>query len=190
MSPILGIYASQISGHLFAPSGAYDSIATVTIGAGGAASADFTSIVGTYQHLQVRYLARGTFSGNEISLRMRLNSDTGNNYARHLLEGEGTTASAFATSSGNLMALGSVPAATGTASAFGGGVIDLLDYKDTNKYTTSRTLNGQDRNGLGTINLASSLWMNTAAVTSITLFADSGNLAQYSSFALYGIKGN
>ena len=187
MSPILGIIASSQQGALAV--GDYESIATTTVGSGGVADIEFTSIPSTYQHLQVRYLARGTFSGNEISLRMRLNSDTGNNYARHLLEGEGATASAFATSSGNLMALGSVPADTGTASAFGAGVIDLLDYKDTNKYTTSRTLNGQDRNGSGTINLASSLWMNTAAVTSITIFADSNNLAQYSSFALYGIKG-
>ena len=186
LNSLIGIIAS--SGGVTSTN-SYESIATVTIGAGGAASADFTSIVGTYQHLQVRYLARGTFSGNEIAVRMRLNSDTGNNYARHLIEGEGTTASAFGTSSGNLMALGSIPAATGTASAFGAGVIDLLDYANTSKYTTSRTLNGQDRNGSGTINLASSLWMNTAVVTSITLFADSGNLAQYSSFALYGIKG-
>ena len=186
LNTLAGIIASSGGA---AAGGSYESIATVTVGAGGSSTVDFTSIAGTYQHLQVRYLARGTFSGNEIAIRMRLNSDTGSNYARHLLEGDGSTAAAYATASGNLMALGSIPAATGTASAFGGGVVDLLDYANTNKYKTSRALTGQDRNGAGTIDLASSLWMNTAAVTSITLFADSGNLAQYSSFALYGIKG-
>jgi hypothetical protein len=39
--PVLGIIASQMSGHLFAPSGAYDSIATTTVGSGGAASITF-----------------------------------------------------------------------------------------------------------------------------------------------------
>jgi hypothetical protein len=41
VSPILGIYASQISGHLFAPSGAYDSIATAT----GTGSTTYLSLV-------------------------------------------------------------------------------------------------------------------------------------------------
>jgi len=189
MAPILGIMASQVTGHLWAPTGAYDSIATTTVGAGGASSVDFTSIPSTYTHLQVRYLARGSFSGNEIQIRMRLNSDTGNNYARHLLEGDGSTAAAYATASGSLMALGSIPAATGTASAFGAGVVDILDYANTSKYKTSRTLSGQDRNGAGTIDLASSLWMNTNAVTTVSVFPDSGNFSQYSIVALYGIKG-
>jgi hypothetical protein len=68
-------------------------------------------------------------------------------------------------------------------------VIDILDYANVNKYTTIRVLGGADLNGSGAINLVSGLWMNTAAVTSFLISADSGNLAQYSSFALYGIKG-
>lgn len=186
---MLNTIAGYLSGGVAADTNAYFSIATTTVGSGGASSVDFTSIPSTYTHLQVRYLARGSFAGNEIQMRMRLNSDTGSNYARHLLEGDGATAAAYATASGNLMALGSIPAATGTASAFGAGVVDILDYTNTNKYTTSRALSGQDRNGAGTIDLASSLWMNTNAVTTVSVFPDSGNLTQYSIVALYGIKG-
>ena len=186
---LLNTIAGYLSGGVAAATNAYFSIATTTVGSGGASSVDFTSIPSTYTHLQVRYLARGSFAGNEIQMRMRLNSDTGSNYARHLLEGDGATAAAYATASGNLMALGSIPAATGTASAFGAGVVDILDYTNTNKYTTSRALSGQDRNGAGTIDLASSLWMNTNAVTTVSVFPDSGNLTQYSIVALYGIKG-
>jgi hypothetical protein len=51
--PILGIISSQISGHLFAPSGAYDSIATVS-GTGSSGTISFTSIPSTYTHLQIR----------------------------------------------------------------------------------------------------------------------------------------
>jgi hypothetical protein len=35
----------------------------------------------------------------------------------------------------------------------------------------------------------SSLWMSTSAITSIKLYPNTGNWAQYSHFALYGIKG-
>lgn len=183
MSPILGIWASQNYSRT-----SFESIATQTVGSGGASSIDFTSIPGTYTHLQVRYMARGTFSNTEVSIRMRLNSDTGSNYSRHLLEGDGSSAAAYATPNGNLMALGGVPSALATASIFGVGIVDILDYTNTNKYTTSRSLYGQDRNGAGTTGLASSLWMNTNAVTSISIFPDSNDFAQYSHFALYGIR--
>ena len=38
--PILGIWASQISGKLWAPAGAYDALATVTVPAGGASRSE------------------------------------------------------------------------------------------------------------------------------------------------------
>jgi hypothetical protein len=181
---LIGIIASSggVAG------GDYESIATVTLGS-AASTISFTSIPSTYQHLQVRGIARGTFALAEIPIRMRFNSDTGNNYARHILEGDGVTAAAYAASTGNLMSIGTATASTAGASMFQGVVADVLDYKDTNKYKTLRNLSGNDRNGSGAISFTSGLWMNTNAVTSITIFADSGNLDQYSSFALYGIKG-
>ena len=59
MAPILGIYASQISGHLFAPSGAYDSIATVTPYT-TTTTVEFNSRPSTYTHLQVRAFIMGS----------------------------------------------------------------------------------------------------------------------------------
>jgi hypothetical protein len=42
---------------------------------------------------------------------------------------------------------------------------------------------------VGQINLRSGLWTSTSAITSIKLYSEANNLAQYSSFALYGIRG-
>lgn len=67
--------------------------------------------------------------------------------------------------------------------------MDVLDYKNTNKYKTSRFLSGYDANGSGVIMLNSELWMSTAAITSITIDNTGSNFAQYSSFALYGVRG-
>ena len=191
MAPILGIYASQISGHLFAPSGAYDSIATTIVGAGGAASVTFSSIPSTYTHLQIRYLCRSNRADITDSVKMNFNSDTGNNYVWHYLRGNGSIATASASSSTSYILSGNVVASTGGSDMFGAGVIDILDYSNTNKNTTARILNGEDRNGAGFLYFNSGLWMNTNAITSIVLAPDSGTLwTRYSSFALYGIKGN
>jgi hypothetical protein len=170
----------------------YESIATVTVGSGGASTISFTSIPSTYQHLQIRGIARTTASQDRESLKLTFNSDTGSNYARHSLWGSGSAASAFGEASTAFILLTDFAAATATASIFGSAVTDVLDYKNTNKYTTVRSLGGVDLNAAVTVfdGLNSGLWMNTAAVSSITLTPFSGsNFVQYSSFALYGIKG-
>jgi hypothetical protein len=169
----------------------YESIATVTVGSGGASSIDFTSIPSTYQHLQIRILARGAAATNFISAGIRFNSDTGSNYAIHQLLGSGSAASSGSDINITSIYRTFIPAANQTSGRFGAGVVDILDYANTNKNKTTRTLTGFDLNGSGYIILRSGLWRSTSAVSSITLFdADNaGGFAEYSSFALYGIKG-
>ena len=188
MAPILGIMASQISGHLWAPSGAYDSIATTTVGAGGASSISFTSIPSTYTHLQVRLFGRQSTGGFDQA-HLQFNTDTGNNYATHNLNGNGSTAGAGATTSTNKISVSAFPGSNQNANVFGASVIDILDYTNVNKYTTTRALAGVDNNGDGYAWFASGVWMNTAAVTGITLVCG-GNFVQYTSAALFGIRGN
>ena len=193
MAPILGIYASQISGHLFGPTGAYDSIATTTVGAGGASSITFSSIPSTYTHLQVRGIARVSASNSsENNIVASFNSDTtGTNYYTHILDGDGATASVGALQLSTFYAaFGFGLGNTSTANTFATSVIDILDYANTSKNTTVRHLTGADKNGSGIIRFGSSLWNNTAAITSITIAPRAaGDFVQYSSFALYGIKG-
>jgi len=78
-----------------------------------------------------------------------------------------------------------------SANCFGVVVIDILDYANTNKYKTTRALAGLDINAAGGfIALRSGNWRNTNAITTITLKPESSRIfAQYSQFALYGIKG-
>ena len=182
---IPGILASR-----FTPQGDFESIATVTVGSGGAANVEFTSIPGTYQHLQIRAIGRNTTAATGLDgVFAQFNSDTGSNYARHNLIGNGTSASASATTSTTVMVFGQIPKNNETADRFGVFVCDILDYANTNKYTTTRSLLGTDLNGSGEVRLTSGLWQNSAAVTSIKLTCETNNFAQYSHFALYGIKG-
>jgi hypothetical protein len=181
LNTITGLLGGGVAG------GDYESIATVTVGGGGQASISFTSIPSTYTHLQVRYLGRS--DSNNIGLLMQFNSDTAANYSSHYLNGNGTAAGAGASTSTSTPLMGLVTAASYGASRFGTGVVDILDYKDANKYKTARALSGVDDNGAGALGLYSASWRNTAAITSIQFtIQGSQNFAQYSSFALYGIK--
>jgi hypothetical protein len=81
------------------------------------------------------------------------------------------------------------PAATSTANVFGAFVLDVLDYANTNKNKTFRTVGGYDANGSGWGALTSAGYFETTAVSSIKISAGSTAFAQYSKFALYGIKG-
>jgi hypothetical protein len=184
--PILGTAASQnTKSFLFAPSGAYDSIATATA-AGGETSFTFSSIPSTYTHLQIRCFAKA--SSISSAIQIILNSDTtGANYSRHMLWGNG---SSVAASWGSSAYIGAVNL-SGTANIFSASVTDILDYANTNKYKTGRVISGNDTNNAGNavIEMDSFLWMNTNAITSIQLKSDVGSFSQYSSFALYGIEG-
>lgn len=187
MTSILGIYASSMRGAV----GDFESIATVTVGSGGASSVTFSSIPSTYQHLQVRLFGRGTNSDANIDGFCWLNgNETQSNYTNHFLRGNGSTASAGGSQASATPTMFSINSGGSGSGMFGVAVIDILDYANTNKNKTMRSLTGEDENGGGNIYFRSALFMNTSAVGSIKLIGQAGNnFAQYTSAALYGIKG-
>jgi hypothetical protein len=170
----------------------YESIATVTVGSGGAANVEFTSIPATYTHLQIRMIAKNssTSSGYDF-VNMQFNSDTGSNYNSHYLEGTGSGSpiSGGVANSVSIYAGDCARSNASYANMFAASIIDILDYANTNKYTTVRTLAGLDYNGSGGVDFQSGAWRNTNAVTSIKFSVSGVDIAQYSHFALYGIKG-
>jgi hypothetical protein len=168
---------------------AFESIATTTVGSGGASSVTFTesgSAWSAYTHLQLRCIFTNSTPTLDNTI-MRFNSDTGSNYyGFHQLAGDGSSASAYA--SGTTTSSQVAPYIDSSTS-FATYVIDILDFKNTNKYKTIRSLGGGDKNGSGGyVWFRSSLWMNTSAINNISIAPSANNFAQYSHFALYGIK--
>jgi hypothetical protein len=166
--------------------GDYESIATVTVGSGGQSTITFSSIPATYKHLQIRCIGKSTSTASQGDLTF--NSDTGNNYAWHQLYGNGSSAIADSSINRANIVGASALVASSVSNVFSASVIDILDYADTNKFKTVRHLVGQDENGSGIISLNSGLWRSTAAISTVTITARTNSIAQYSSFALYGIK--
>lgn len=186
MSPIIGIIASSISGNLWAPTGALDALSTVTVPSGGVSSIVFAGIPSTYKHLQIRGIVRPTTNNAEI--RLTVNGDSGSNYARHRLIGNGSSIDATGTASQTSIGIFDANGLqTGTASVFGGMVLDLLDYTSS-KYKTLRVLSGNDNNGSGQVGLSSGLWQNSNPVSSVTMVMNTGNIAEFSQFTLYGVR--
>ena len=189
---MLNVISGLLSGGAAAGGGtSYESISTTTVGAGGSSSITFSSIPSTYSHLQIRGIGRSLEANTGLDLIfMRFNSDTASNYSWHQLFGNGSSAASGAGTSVTIMRGGLITLNNEPANVFGGVVIDVLDYANANKYKTIRSLSGADYNNTsGGVALNSGSWRNTNAITSITLNPSGGNWAQYSQFALYGIKG-
>ena len=183
-------YDSMLAGNA-----AYDPAATWLIqrinGTGSSSTITFSSIPSTYTSLQIRGIVR-TDSGTGIGASVRLNGDTGANYASHQLYGDGTTAavggaaSATSITNGGGLGFGSTTA----ANIVGAFILDIHDYASTTRNKTTRVFTGRDDNSTGFIRVGSGLWMNTAAVTSISLVTSNGsNFTTQTTFALYGMKG-
>ena len=159
-------------------------IATTLVGSGGANQVTFNDIPQTYKHLQIRGIAQ---SGSTPRIYIRYNGDGASNYTYHFLEGNGSSAvaSAGANQTENWLFINGF-IASNTPSPF---IVDILDYSNSNKFKTIRSLHGGENNSAGNIALCSGLWRDTTAITSIQLFTSSSTFSQYSRFSLYGIRG-
>jgi hypothetical protein len=169
--------------------GVFESIAT-TVLSSSTSTITFSSIPSTYKHLQIRYMSRSASATTTDFLSWRFNSDSGSNYSRHYLFGEGASVTAGGAAPDTRMTTDGTTGATATSGMFGVGIVDILDYADTNKHKTLRALSVDDRNGSGLVVVNSGNWRSTSAVNTITIITNStANFVQYSHFALYGIKG-
>ena len=174
---------------------ASDDLITQTVLASAAASVTFdvsTLAAQGYKHLQLRVVARDvSATADNVGLLVRFNSDTATNYGRHRLRGDGT--STTSSSSLTQTSINVYTAATGggaTASSFGVGIIDVLDFASSVKNKTTRALTGFHASAGNAVELDSGLWLSTAAITQIDLLSGSGsNLAIGSRFSLYASKG-
>ncbi len=161
----------------------YESIATATVGSGGASFIEFTSIPQTYKHLEIR---SSNFATSASWTVVALNSDTStSSYAHHRLGtdgGGGIVGSNISNSATNYFFT--------SYAHTGASIINILNYSDTTRNKTIRGLHAHrsESSTDGEVNFMAHLWMNTSAVTSIKISLPSVTFQQHTTFALYGIK--
>lgn len=163
------------------PSNTYTLIASSTVGAGGAASIDFTSIPSTYTDLVLQTSLRE--NDNAWVVYVEFNG-SGSNRTQTRLEGNGSSVSS---SSGSTIFINAV-ATAGTASTFSNVSLYIPNYASANNKSISIDGVSESNQTTAYATLNASLWSNTAAITSIKLVTGAGLLQQYSTAYLYGIK--
>lgn len=164
----------------------YILIASATVGSGGSSSVTFSSIPSTYTDLILKSSARseGT-SSTAILLRLNGSSSSGSNRG---LEGNGASVSSYSDPSQSYLT-NMVPS-NYTSNTFSNGDLYIPNYNlSISKSSSSDSVTENTATIYALQNLQGNLWANTAAVTSITLVPNgTNNIAQNSTFYLYGIK--
>jgi hypothetical protein len=162
----------------------YIQIATTTVGSGGAASIDFSSIPGTYTDLCVKVSGRSTRSDINDFLKISFNGLTTNLSHRSLLG----TGSSTSTGTDGSFIYGTLNANTSTSSTFGNAEFYIPNYAgSTTKSVSADTV--MENNGTFSVQyFAAGLWNATAAITAINVAPYFGNFVQYSTATLYGIS--
>ena len=161
----------------------YESIQTVTVGAGGQGTIVFNSIPSGYTHLQVRAFNVSAATYADV----RFNGDTGSNYVFHQIESSGS----ISTSGGNGQTSIYTNQLGGNATYPTIGIIDIYDYANTSKNKTVRLLSGVTSTSGGQIYFRSGVWLSNNAITSMTFRAVAGGSTfnEHTKYALYGMKG-
>ncbi len=164
----------------------YKTIASVTVGSGGASDIDFTSIPQTYTDLLLVCSTRLSASGIE-ALDMRFNNDTGSNYSYRYIQGTGsgiTGGAATATSFDEAMVTNGN---SSTANTFSNSSLYIPSYRSSNYKSFSLDTVEEENATAAYMRLEAGLWNSTAAITSIKIYG-STSFAQYTTATLYGIN--
>ena len=185
---LLGVLQAQAAGAGPAGAGSFDLLETQVL-ASSASSVTFSSLAATYgadyQHLQLRLTTRTDRVNPIDNMRLNFNGDTGSNYRHHWLLGDGGSVTSSTIASTNIELYRSA-AATATSGIFGANVVDILDPFSSNKNTVIRNFAGITT-AANEVRLQSGLWVNTAALTTITI-SSGWNFVTGSRFSLYGWK--
>lgn len=159
----------------------YEKIATTTITT-NTASYTFTSIPGTYTDL---VLIMGNVNNTDASQTlMQFNSDTGSNYSRTALDGNGSAASSARNTSQTAIMLENAGYPSFNGSKDYTGIWNIMNYANS---TTYKTVLGRGSSAQTGVVVSAGLWRSTSAITSIKIQPAYGYSFTYAIFTLYGI---
>jgi hypothetical protein len=164
----------------------YTLIAKTTVGAGGAANIDFTSIPSTYTDLLIQCSLRSDGAFTADNLNVQFNNSSANFTARNIYSTGANPLNSQTFTSGEVAGFN---AASTTANTFSNTTIYIPNYASSRSKSISTDSSIENNASRGDDSFYATLWSSTAAITSVKLLSAAGaNFVQYSSAYLYGIK--
>jgi len=155
----------------------YEKIATTTVSGSSTSTITLNSISGAYTDLVV--IINGSYTGAFDAIEVQANGDTGSNYSRTILFGNGSSAGSSRASNGTNMGLGLLGTENST------NVFHINNYSNPNVNKTflarANSASNQTRAVVG-------LWRSNSAITSLTFNTSSSTYTSGTTFTLYGIK--
>jgi hypothetical protein len=150
-----------------------------------AASVTFSAIPSTYTDLVLRVSAR---ADDTSRFKITFNSDTSSSYSDTYIGSDGATPFSSRDQDTFIWGYYAINIQSATANTFSNAELYIPSY--TASQNKPLSLDARSENNGTTAYMAglAGLWRNTAAITSVTLAAYSGNIVSGSSFYLYGIK--
>jgi len=164
----------------------YQLISSVTVGSGGAANIEFTSIPQTYTDLILKLSLQVQQSGVDMIKLTFNNNSSGYSYRSLFANGSG----AYSYSGSSLSYLEhQYSNGTATTNIFSNSELYIPNYTSSNNKSISVDTVNEANATDGYIIPMAQLWANSSAITSIKLVPNSSiNFSQYSTAYLYGIS--
>jgi hypothetical protein len=154
----------------------YTPIATTRLGS-ATNQVNFNSISGSYTDL---VLICGIFSSTAGNTYLRFNNNSSSIYSRTRLSGSGSAVSSNRVSNTNTGYIDTI--ATNSPSEVI--IVNVMNYSNGQVF---KTYLARANNADSGVDATVGLWSSTSAITSISVYTDSGNFSIGSTFTLYGI---
>jgi hypothetical protein len=167
----------------------FELIASSTVGSGGAASIDFTSIPSTYTDLCLKMSLRNSYAGTYVSGKLTVNANGSSIYTSKILAGGGSSVASGSYGPATKLEWGPAGANTLTANTFSNVEMYFPNYTSSNNKSISidavMETNDATNNAL---QLWAGLAATSSAISSIEVNFNAGSWMQYSTAYLYGVK--
>jgi hypothetical protein len=161
-------------------------IATVTVGAGGASSIDFTSIPATYNDLIVYLSSRQSPSSNQDTTWLNAINGSTSSFTDRVIRGDGSSGSSFVPSETPLY-IGQSPCATATAGTFANHLIYFPNYISSNNKAIFVDTVQENNATTAYLGFTTGLWANTSVISSLSFTPNTGTFVQYTTATLFGL---
>lgn len=166
----------------------FTKIADYTVGSGGAASIDFTSIPATYTDLVLKCSLRGNGGATIRSAKFQINGSSASMYSAKILDGNGASASSASSGTDTSIYWGGWANDTNsTANTFSNYEIYIPNYAGSQYKSIS--MDGVAENNATTAyaRLLAGLVSTSSAITSINIVGEV-SFVQHSTATLYGVS--